>query len=65
MTGGHEGDGDTSCNWCTWNRPQMPGKKTGGTLIQTKNQNHSDHSIFKICETTEKSHGDLRRLAVT
>ena len=27
---GHKGDSDTSCNWCTWNNPQMIGKGTGG-----------------------------------
>ena len=24
----HEGDGDTNCNWCTWNNPQKIGKET-------------------------------------
>ena len=23
----HESDGDTSCNWCTWNGPQSFGKR--------------------------------------
>ena len=25
----HETDGDTNCNWCTWNGPQRIGKRTG------------------------------------
>ena len=25
----HEDDGDTNCNWWTWNNPQMIGKGTG------------------------------------
>ena len=26
----HESDSDTSCNWSTWNKPQVFGKGTGG-----------------------------------
>ena len=25
----HEGNGDTNCNWCTWNNTQRIGKETG------------------------------------
>ena len=25
----HEDDENTNCSCCTWNGPQMPGKKTG------------------------------------
>ena len=25
----YEGNGDTTCNWCTWNNPQQVGKGTG------------------------------------
>ena len=28
----HEGDGDTSCNWCAWNGPQM--LRVGGLEIE-------------------------------
>ena len=38
---------------------------TGGTGDQRENRDHTDHSIVKIDENTEKSPGDLRRLAVT
>ena len=24
----HESDGDTNCNWRTWNNPQKTGKRT-------------------------------------
>ena len=27
----HEGDGDTTCSWFTWNGPKMTGKETGGS----------------------------------
>ena len=40
----YENDDNTNCNWCTWNRPQSPLKKTGGIGNQ-KSQYHSDHSI--------------------
>ena len=26
---GHKDDGDTSCNWCTWNSSQQLGKGAG------------------------------------
>ena len=25
----HESNGDTNCNWCTWNSPQKLGKEAG------------------------------------
>ena len=48
----HEGDGDTYCNWIdtvTW---RLGNKRTSRDLIE-------------IGQNTEKSPGDLRRLAVT
>ena len=60
----HESDGDTRCSWCTWNCPQRLGKKLK-ELYQQTNRNHPDHSTVKINKDTEKSPGDLRRLAVT
>ena len=42
-----EGDGDTTCIWCTWNSPQRPGKETGDTGNQRKYQDHTKHSSFK------------------
>ena len=60
----HEGDGDTICGRCTWNNPQRIGIGTG-RLGNKKSGNHPDYSIVKISQNTEKSPGDLRRLAVT
>ena len=61
----YEGDGDTNCNWCTWNNPQMIGKGTGGFRNQRSNGDLLHYSIIKIGLNTEKSPGDLRKLAVT
>ena len=43
-----EGDGDTNCNWCTWNGAQRLGKKFGRARNQRKNGNHPDCSIVEI-----------------
>ncbi len=58
----HEGDGDTSCNWCTWNNTRKIGKRTEN---KRTSGDHTDIRIIKIGQNTEGSPGDLRRLAVT
>ena len=45
--------------------PRSLGKKTARIENQRKNQDHPDHSIIKLCQDTEKSPGDLKRLTVT
>ena len=62
---GHEGDGNNNCSWCIWIDHQELGKETGRIGDQRKNQDHPEHSIFKISWNTEKSPRDLRRLAAT
>ena len=44
----HETDGDTNCDWCTWNNKETIGKGTGKLGNQRKNRNHIDYSIVKI-----------------
>ena len=61
----HESDGDTICNWCSWNNPQRTNKGTKRQRNQRTNRDHPVYSITKIGQHTEKSPGDLRRLAVT
>ena len=61
----HEGDGDTYCNLCGWNDPQSVCKGPGRVRNQRMSQDHPNYSIVKIDQNTEKSPGDLRRLAVT
>ena len=40
----HDGDGDTSSNWCPLNGPQRLEKETGD---QKKNQDYHNNSIVK------------------
>ena len=53
-----DGDGNTTRSLCSWNGPQELREETGGIgkieTIQTE-----------IDQNTEKSSGDLKRLAVT
>ena len=57
-----EGNVYTNCDWCSWYSHQRINKGTGGLgnkrrLIIIK--------IIEIGQNTEKSPGDLRKLAVT
>ena len=61
----HESDGDISCNWCDQYSHQRIGTGTGGVGIKRTSGNHSNNSIVEIGQNTEKSAGDLRKLAVT
>ena len=58
-----KGDDDSNDNWWTRNSPQMFGKGAGSVGNKRMNRDHRNYSIVKICENTEKSPGDLRRLA--
>ena len=59
----HDSDGDTNCNWCTWNNPQMIVTRTRRLRDQMTRRCHQDFSIIKIGQNIGKSLGDLRRLA--
>ena len=61
----HEGDDDTNCSGCTWNDPQKLRKEAGRVRNRRTNRNHPNNSIVLIGQNTEKSPGDLWRLAVT
>ena len=60
-----EGNCDTNYNWCTWNNPQRVVKGTGKLRNLRTSRDHPDYYITKIGQNTEKSPGDMRRLAVT
>ena len=60
----HESDGDTNCNWCTRYNHQKIDTGTGGFRNKKTSGDHS-HYIIEIGQNTEKSSGDLRRVAVT
>ena len=61
----HEGDGDTNCNWCIRNNPQRLGNGTGKLGNKRTSGDHPDYNIIKAGQNTEKSSGNLRKLAVT
>ena len=57
--------GDTNYNWCTWNNTRKIDKGTKRHRNQRTSKDHPNYNITKIDQNTEKSPGDLRRLAVT
>ena len=60
-----ESDSDTNCNLRTRYSHQRIGTETGGLGNKRKSGDHPNYSIFEIGQNTEKSPGNLRRLAVT
>ena len=58
-------DGDTNCNWCSWYSHQRIGTGIGGLRNTRTSGDHPNYSIIKIGQNTEKSPGDLKRLAIT
>ena len=61
----HESDSDPNCNWCSLYSHQRTGTRTGGYGNKKTSGDHLNYSIIEIDQNTEKSPGDLRRLAVT
>ena len=61
----HESDGDTNCNWHTRYCHQRIDTRTGGLGNKRTSEDQPNYSIVEIGQNTEKSPGDLRRLAVT
>ena len=59
------GDGDTNCNWCTWNDSQELSKRTRGVRKWRTSGDHQNCSIVEFKQNTEKNPGDLKRLVVT
>ena len=51
------------CNWYTWNNPHRIDQ--GARRLRNQSRDHLDYNIINIGQNTEKSPGDLRRLAVT
>ena len=61
----HESDGDTSTNWCSWYSHEKIDTGAGGLRNKGTMGNDPNYIFVKISQNTEKSPGDLRRLAVT
>ena len=60
----YESDSGTNFNWCAQYSPKMLNTRTGGLGNKRTNGDHPNYSIVEIGRNTEKSRGDLRRLAV-
>ena len=56
---------DTNCNWCAWYSHQRTSTGTGGLGNKRTSGDNPNYSIVEISQNTEKSPGDLNRLAVT
>ena len=61
----HESDLNTNCNWFSWYSYQRTNKGTGELGNKRMSGNHPNYCIIEIGQNTEKSLGELRRLAVT
>ena len=61
----HEGDNYTNLDWCFWYHHERIIKGTGGLGGIRTSENHPNNNIMENGQNTEKSPGDLRRLAVT
>ena len=60
----HKGDHYTNCEWCFWYSHQSIIKGTGGLRGWMTSGDYPNNSIIENSQNTEKSPGDLRRLAV-
>ena len=61
----HESDGDTNCNWCAQYSHQRFGTGTRRLVNERTNGDYLNYNIVEKSQNTEKSPGDLRRLALT
>ena len=59
----HESDNCTDCNLCSWYSHQRVDTRIGGLGSKGMGGDCQNYSIIEICQNTEKSPGDLRRLA--
>ena len=59
----NEGDGDTNCNWFTWNNSKRIAKGTGRLGNKRRNGDYPD--INKFGQNTAERPRDLRWLTVT
>ena len=60
-----ESDGDTKCNWRALYSYQRFGPGTVGLGNMRTSGDQQSYNIVEIGQNTEKSSGDLRRLAIT
>ena len=60
----HESDDYTNCNWCSGYSHRRIDAKTRGLGNKRTSGDHPNYCIIEINQNTEKSPGDLRKLAV-
>ena len=60
-----ESDNYTNCDWCFWHGNLRIIKGPGRFRSWRPSGDHTNNSIIENGQNTEKSPGDLRRLAVT
>ena len=60
----HEGDDYTNRDWCFRYSNKRIIKRTGGLGSKKTSGDHPNYSIIENGQNTEKSPGDLRKLAV-
>ena len=60
----HEGDGETSCKWCTWDDTQRLCKRVRRVGNRRVTILRSNYSIVEVGQNTEKSPRDLKKLGV-
>ena len=61
----HESDGYTNHDWYFWYSHQRIFKETGGIENKRTSEDNPNNYINDISQNTEKSPGDLSRLAIT
>ena len=61
----HKSENYANRDWCSWNSKQRIIKETGGLGSWRTSGDHLNNSIIDNGQNTEKSPGDLRRLAVS
>ena len=61
----HAGDNYTNCNWCIWNSNLRNTKGTGELGTWRTSGEHPNYSSIENDQNSEKSPGDVRRLAVS
>ncbi len=61
----HEIDVHTNCNWCPWYSHQRIIKGTGKVGNNRTSGDHPNYYIIENDQNTEKSTGDMRKLADT
>ena len=61
----YESDGETNFDWCVRYSHQRIGSGRGARRNKRTSGDHPNYNIVEIGQNTEKSSGDLRRIAVT